>query len=247
MNSLDNDDPLISRSSMPARIYKLVGAMVLLAIPLVSFDFSSFNQPEAVSSILGVRDYKIETQSNFTTETKTSTEEIPFETKYTQDPSLEMGKEIVEVEGELGQAQTTITYTYFQNELYETETETITLKPAVDRIVRQGTLLVPKTLETPEGNISYLQKLENFWATSYDSTCRGCNTVTATGMKQGYGVVAVDPNVIPLYTKLYIPGYGEAIAGDVGGAVKGNKIDLGYDSLMGQWSARYVDVYILEK
>ena len=50
-------------------------------------------------------------------------------------------------------------------------------------------------------------------------------------MKQGYGVVAVDPKVIPLYSKLYIPGYGIAIAGDVGGYIKGNKIDLGYDSL----------------
>lgn len=49
---------------------------------------------------------------------------------------------------------------------------------------------------------------------------------TATGVKPQIGIVAVDPKVIPLGTKLYINGYGKAIAGDTGGAIKGNKIDL---------------------
>ena len=49
---------------------------------------------------------------------------------------------------------------------------------------------------------------------------------TATGLPTGWGVVAVDPNVIPLGTRLTIPGYGEGIAADTGGAVQGNMIDL---------------------
>ena len=49
---------------------------------------------------------------------------------------------------------------------------------------------------------------------------------TATGMKPQVGVIAVDPRVIPLGTKLYIEGYGNAIAGDTGGDIKGNRIDL---------------------
>ncbi len=53
---------------------------------------------------------------------------------------------------------------------------------------------------------------------------------TAIGLKAGYGVVAVDPDVIPLRTRLYIEGYGYAVAGDVGGAIKGNRIDLGFDT-----------------
>ncbi len=53
---------------------------------------------------------------------------------------------------------------------------------------------------------------------------------TASGMKPQVGVVAVDPKVIPLGTELYIEGYGEAIAGDTGGAIKGHRIDLFFNS-----------------
>lgn len=100
-------------------------------------------------------------------------------------------------------------------------------------------------LETEYGTVRYTRVIEQMWAMSYDSTCSGCSDTTATGMKQGYGVVAVDPSVIPLYSRVYVPGYGVGVAGDVGGAIKGKKIDLGYDSLNGQWSAHYVDVYLL--
>jgi len=50
----------------------------------------------------------------------------------------------------------------------------------------------------------------------------------ATGMRAGYGVVAVDPHLISLGSKLYIEGYGYAVAGDTGGAIKGHRIDLGH-------------------
>ena len=54
---------------------------------------------------------------------------------------------------------------------------------------------------------------------------------TATGLPVGWGVVAVDPSLIPLGTKLTIPGYGEAVAADTGGAVRGNTIDVWFPSL----------------
>jgi 3D (Asp-Asp-Asp) domain-containing protein len=70
---------------------------------------------------------------------------------------------------------------------------------------------------------------------------------TSCGYKAGYGVVAVDPAVIPYHTRLFIPGYGYAIAGDTGGAIKGNKIDLGFMTLdeCYSWGRRDVQVYVL--
>ena len=53
--------------------------------------------------------------------------------------------------------------------------------------------------------------------------------ITATGDIPTKGVIAVDPSVIPLHSKVYIPGYGMAVALDVGGAVKGNIIDLYFE------------------
>ncbi|MBV8655919.1 MAG: 3D domain-containing protein, partial [Candidatus Eremiobacteraeota bacterium] len=50
------------------------------------------------------------------------------------------------------------------------------------------------------------------------------------GRPAGHGIVAVDPSVIPLGTRLFIPGYGLAIAGDTGGAIRGFRIDLGFNS-----------------
>jgi 3D (Asp-Asp-Asp) domain-containing protein len=49
---------------------------------------------------------------------------------------------------------------------------------------------------------------------------------TASGLPVGKGVVAVDPKLIPLGTRLFVPGYGRAIAADVGTAIKGRIIDL---------------------
>jgi uncharacterized protein YabE (DUF348 family) len=58
----------------------------------------------------------------------------------------------------------------------------------------------------------------------------GVGSKCANGMKAQRGVVAVDPRVIPLGTRLYVEGYGEAVAADTGGAIKGNRIDLCYNT-----------------
>src|SRR5205085_10530722 len=67
---------------------------------------------------------------------------------------------------------------------------------------------------------------------------------TATGLPVGWGVVAVDPGVIPLGTKLTIPGYGEGVAADTGGAVRGNDIDLWFPTLAQArgWGRRTVSI-----
>lgn len=85
-------------------------------------------------------------------------------------------------------------------------------------------------------------------ATAYTADCGGCDGWTAIGRRAGFGIVAVDPRVIPLGTRLYIPGYGVAIAGDTGGAIVGKRIDLGFDSLRDAmlFGRRSVTVYRLK-
>ncbi|WNS75237.1 3D domain-containing protein [Bacillus sp. DTU_2020_1000418_1_SI_GHA_SEK_038] len=67
-------------------------------------------------------------------------------------------------------------------------------------------------------------------ATAYTASCKNCSGITATGINlkknPNMKVISVDPKVIPLGSKVYVPGYGEAIAADKGSSVKGNKIDV---------------------
>jgi len=87
-------------------------------------------------------------------------------------------------------------------------------------------------------------------ATAYTAECAGCSGtgMTASGRPAGHGVVAVDPRVIPLGTHMYIPGYGHAVAGDTGGAIRGNRIDLGFNSnaAANQFGRRAITVYLIK-
>ncbi|MBV8530446.1 MAG: hypothetical protein JO104_03940, partial [Candidatus Eremiobacteraeota bacterium] len=76
----------------------------------------------------------------------------------------------------------------------------------------------------------------------------GGDGMTAIGRRAGHGIVAVDPRVIPLGTRLYILGYGVAVAGDTGGAIVGHRIDLGFDSIRDAmlFGRRDVTVYRLK-
>jgi 3D (Asp-Asp-Asp) domain-containing protein len=89
-------------------------------------------------------------------------------------------------------------------------------------------------------------------ATAYDPGPGSCGKwadgKTCNGKRAGYGVIAVDPTVIPLGSKLFVPGYGYGIATDVGGAIKGNHVDLGFNSRSGsmKWGKKWVTVQILD-
>lgn len=100
--------------------------------------------------------------------------------------------------------------------------------------------------DSPEG------KTISVSATAYTADCAGCSGVTSTGVDLNANpdakVIAVDPNVIPLGSEVYVEGYGYATAADIGGAIKGNKIDIhvptkdkAYD-----WGVRTVDVTIIK-
>lgn len=88
-------------------------------------------------------------------------------------------------------------------------------------------------------------------ATAYTAYCEGCSGVTANGTdiraNPNLKVIAVDPRVIPLGTRVWVEGYGEAIAADTGGAIKGNKIDvfIPTEGQARQWGVKHVTVKIL--
>lgn len=186
------------------------------------------------------------TQSSFTTKLEEVTEKIAKSTVYQDDSEIEAGEEKVLEEGEDGKKEKVYQITYtkdgkeFEKELIS---EDITL-PKDKKIIR-GTKIVWRALNTNDGEIKYWKKMR-VYATHYDSHCLGCDEWTATGMRQGKGVIAVDPKVIPLRSKLYIPGYGIAVAGDTGGAIKGKIIDLGFeDAKTAGWYAHFIDIYLL--
>ncbi len=88
-------------------------------------------------------------------------------------------------------------------------------------------------------------------ATAYTAYCDGCSGTTAYGIdlraNPNQKVIAVDPRIIPLGTKVWVEGYGEAIAGDTGGAIKGNKIDVfipTYENAIA-WGVKTVKIRVL--
>ena len=128
-------------------------------------------------------------------------------------------------------------------------------KAPVDQVIEKG-ILGSKSVVASTSDLQVKNVLE-FQATAYTALpcCNGSYAgMTASGRKPAYGVVAVDPRVIPLGTKLYIEtldgswAYGFAVAGDTGGAIKGHKIDLFMETHAecNNFGRRQVRVYILE-
>ena len=106
--------------------------------------------------------------------------------------------------------------------------------------------------EEPAKKASSESKTLTMTATAYTAECDGCSGITYTGLDlnkdRNMKVVAVDPSVIPLGTRVHVEGYGEAVAGDIGGAIKGNKIDIHVPTKdeAYSWGVREVTVTILE-
>ena len=85
-------------------------------------------------------------------------------------------------------------------------------------------------------------------ATAYSSQEAGINLHTAIGTPLRYGVIAVDPNVIPLGTRVYIPGYGEAVAEDTGGDIIGYRIDIAFETYAEalNFGRQSLEIYIID-
>lgn len=178
-----------------------------------------------------------------TTKIETRTVEVPVEVQYERVDTLPKGEEKVLQEGTVGLDEVEEEIHYKQGDVIDTkELQRKTITPMQPKVVQVGTREV-------EVSRSYdrVREVITMEATAYLPTDGGGDGITATGIRARHGVVAVDPNVIPLGTRVYIPGYGEAIAADTGGDIIGNRIDVvleDYGSAM-QFGRRTVDVYIL--
>jgi uncharacterized protein YabE (DUF348 family) len=176
---------------------------------------------------------------------------IPFETVYEAAADLAIDTLVEASPGSNGvlQRRTRVRLENGVEVSREPAGEVVTVAP-VNRVLRYGTQIVMRTIDTPSGPVEYW-RVVNMRVTSYTATSAGKQPgepgygITASGVQAGTGVIAVDPEVIPFRSYVYVPGYGVAFAGDTGGGIKGRFIDLGYDEGEFQSWRGTVDVYYL--
>ena len=161
------------------------------------------------------------------------------------DATMEKGEEYIVEPGQDGRKVATQKITYADQ--IETGSETLAEKILQDpkpQIMRVGTR---DTVDTSRGTMRF-RRVEWMEATAYLPTDGDGQGITYTGIMARHGIVAVDPNYLPLGSRLYIPGYGMALAADTGGAIVGNKIDLCMEDESAAWrfGRRGVKVYVLD-
>ena len=176
---------------------------------------------------------------------------IPFETEWVADPEVEIDNIRLVRAGEVGLTKRRYRVVYENGEEVQRFLEdSWAERPPVTKTMAYGTKIVLRTMDTPDGPIEYWRKIR-VYTTSYTAATCG---KTRDHPRYGYtrlgwwltkGVVAVDPKVIPLKTKMYVPGYGHAAAGDTGGGVKGKLVDLGFDEDNYQSWHWWSDIYLL--
>ena len=116
----------------------------------------------------------------------------------------------------------------------------------------QNKAAVKKNTKKSATDPSNVKKTIKMTATAYTANCKGCSGITKTGLNlrknPSLKVIAVDPKIIPLGSKVWVEGYGIAVAGDIGGAIKGNKIDLFMNkkATANQWGRKQVTVKVLK-
>ncbi|NLY44424.1 MAG: DUF348 domain-containing protein [Tissierella sp.] len=184
---------------------------------------------------------------------------IPFEEHVVTSRDLDVGVTKVVQEGQDGLNRKYIKKEYINGVLLsETVDYEVVVTEPVEQVTEKGSR---DLILTSRGDTRFRKSITmnaSAYDLSYESTGKRPGDkwygITASGTKVRPGVVAVDPRVIPLGTKLYIksldgtPDYGFAVAEDKGGAIKGNKIDLFFESSadVKRFGRRNVKVYILE-
>lgn len=171
-----------------------------------------------------------------TKEVKTEVEDRPmsYNKKVVETDKMAYGETKVSQQGKNGIKTVTVEKEYLGGELVnENVLDVVVKEEPVDEVVLKGTYIAPKAKSVTDvftGESYTYTKVYEMEATAYTISDDGWSNKTASGMTTFVGMVAVDPNIIPLGTKIYVEGYGIAIAGDTGGAIKGNIIDLFFNS-----------------
>ena len=179
-------------------------------------------------------------------------ESIDFAIEKKNDSSLLKGKEKVVTTGEKGTVARTYEVVKENGQVVSKtlQSEKVVQKPQ-KQVVAVGTKVV--TASVSRNNSSAPANGKEFYvtATAYTANCSGCSGVTATGLNlkanPSSKVIAVDPSVIPLGSKVWVEGYGYAIAADTGGAIKGKKIDVfvSSKSQASSWGRKKVRIKVL--
>ncbi|MDS1029723.1 3D domain-containing protein [Bacillota bacterium LX-D] len=168
-------------------------------------------------------------------------QKVDFVTKRQPKKSLVKGQTKVLQEGRPGVMQKIVIITYKNGQEQGRKIiSSAVIKAPQTKLIAYGTKnpVVATASRSLEG-----RKMLFMEATGYTHT----GNRTATGIMPYRGIIAVDPDVIPLGTKLYVEGYGYCVAQDTGGAINGHRIDLFYDSVNEalNWGRKVVKVYIL--
>lgn len=161
------------------------------------------------------------------------------------DPKIQAGLEQVEQSGQDGSKRVTYQVRYEDGqEVARTVVNETVIKEPIPAQIRSGS----RGTDASRGLGLRFSRMITMEATAYLPSDGEGHGITYSGIPARYGVVAVDPRVIPLGTRVYVPGYGVALAADTGGAIKGNRIDLCMEVARDAWNfgRRMVEVYILE-
>lgn len=178
-------------------------------------------------------------------------EPISYATITKKDSSMLDGKEKVVSEGKEGLLSKKYEITKENGKIVSKKliSET-TVQEKTDKVVAVGTKVIQEKAE-PKGNESATGNEYYVTATAYTSSCNGCSGRTTTGINlksnPNAKVIAVDPSFIPLGSKVYVEGYGYAVAADTGGGVNGQKIDVFVPSQSQaySWGVKRVKIKVL--
>ncbi|MEK4533850.1 ubiquitin-like domain-containing protein [Peribacillus sp. FSL K6-1552] len=121
-----------------------------------------------------------------------------------------------------------------------------------DKVITVGTKTTVAQASRGASNVNSTSGKEIYVSsTAYTASCKGCSGVTSTGVdlksNPDAKIIAVDPSVIPMGSKVYVEGYGYAVAADKGGAIKGNRIDVFFSSKNDayRWGVKKVKIRVL--